>query len=60
MIETIDDSIKEENEVFVATLSTTNRNVQIEKGVTTITITDNDGECIRISILYRNVDRHVI
>ena len=43
VIETVDDSIKEENEVFVVTLSTTDPNVQIDKGlVMTITIIDND------------------
>ena len=59
VIETVDDSIKEENEVFVATLSTTNRNVQIDKGaVMTITIIDNDGECFDILILQCDVHGH--
>ena len=45
VIETVDDSIKEENEVFVVTLSTINRNVHIDKGeVMTITIIDNDDD----------------
>ena len=54
MIETVDDSIDEDNEAFVVTLSTTNPNVQIDKskGVTTVTITDNDGECTHISVLF--------
>ena len=42
-----DDSIDEDDEIFVVTLSTTSQNVQIDKlkGVTTITIQDNDGKC---------------
>ncbi|CAB4005231.1 MAM and LDL-receptor class A domain-containing 1-like, partial [Paramuricea clavata] len=43
-IATEDDSITEDEEVFVVTLSTTNPSVQIDKakGVTTVTIKDND------------------
>ncbi|CAB4021986.1 Hypothetical predicted protein, partial [Paramuricea clavata] len=44
-IATKDDSVIEADEVFVVTLSTTSPSVQIDKvkGVTTITINDNDG-----------------
>jgi hypothetical protein len=46
-IVTKDDSVIEADEVFVVTLSTTSPSVKIDKvkGVTTITINDNDGKC---------------
>ena len=44
-IATYDDSIAEDDEIFMVTLSTTSPNVQIDKfkGVTTVTIQDNNG-----------------
>ena len=52
-IATNDDSIAEDNEIFMVTLSTTNPNVQIDKfkGVTTVTIRDKDGKCIKFTLL---------
>ena len=45
-IATYDDSVIEADEVFVVILSTTSPSVQIDKakGITTITINDNDGK----------------
>ena len=48
VIKTVDDSIIEDDEIFVVTLSTTNLDVQIDtfKGTTTVTIIDNDSKCV--------------
>ena len=48
VIEAIDDSINEDDEVLIVTLSTANTNVEIDKSkeITTITIIDNDGKCM--------------
>ena len=44
VIRTKDDSIIETEEVFFVSLSTTSQNVRIHKGITVVTIIDNDGE----------------
>ena len=45
-ITTTGDSFIEGNEVFQVILSTSNPDVQIGDGITTITILDDDGKCI--------------
>ena len=42
----IDDSAMEGDETFTVTLTTSSPHVTLGNAVTTITITDNDGECI--------------
>ena len=56
VVETTDDAIVEDDELFVVTLTTTNPVVRINKtrAVTTVTITDNDGKCI-CSMKYNTV-----
>ena len=45
-ISTVEDSLIESDEVFRVNLSTTSSNVEINGGITTVTILDNDGKCV--------------
>jgi hypothetical protein len=42
----VEDSLIESDEVFRVNLSTTSSNVEINGGITTVTILDNDGKCV--------------
>ena len=45
-ISTVEDSLIESDEVFRVNLSTSSSNVEINGGITTVTILDNDGKCV--------------
>lgn len=45
-ISTVEDSLIESDEVFRVNLSTSSTNVEINGGITTVTILDNDGKCV--------------
>lgn len=45
-ISTVEDLLIESDEVFRVNLSTSSSNVEINGGITTVTILDNDGKCV--------------
>ncbi len=46
VINTVQDAFIESDEMFHVILSTTNPNVRIDDGVTTVTIVDDDSKCL--------------